>query len=162
MNEPRTVFTVAKDFDFECAHILEKGCNAACANTIHGHSYKATIAITANRLNEQGMVFDFSLFNETIRVWREHMDHALVIPVSREAEFVSLSGNVHCMEENPTAENFALMLMTDVERMIDKLGVERKLGGNSIVSVAITIWETAKCRAIVTRIYPTNNEQGEE
>jgi 6-pyruvoyltetrahydropterin/6-carboxytetrahydropterin synthase len=162
MSRPRkTTYTVSKDFDFECAHILEKGCNAACADTIHGHSYKATIHVTTNQLNAQGMVFDFSTFSDVINTWRSMMDHALVIPQKREGEFPTLSGKIHLFEQNPTAENFALMLLHDVEVLIDVLIGQSKLEQNSIVSVATTVWETAKCRATVVRNYEENNDEGQ-
>lgn len=159
MSKPRTTYTVSKDFDFECAHILEKGCNAACADTIHGHSYKATISVTANQLNVQGMVFDFSAFSEVITLWRNTMDHALILPQKREKEFPTLSGKIHIFEENPTAENFALLLLRDVELLIDAMGEQNKLEHHSIVAVSITIWETAKCRATVTRTYQENIDE---
>lgn len=159
MNKPRTTYTVSKDFDFECAHILEKGCNAACANTIHGHSYKATISVTTNQLNAQGMVFDFSAFSGVITLWRDMLDHALVLPRKRAEEFPTLSGKIFLFEENPTAENFALLLLHDVELLIDAMGEQNKLERNSIVAVSITIWETAKCRATVVRTYEESHDE---
>lgn len=160
MSKPRKLtYTVSKDFDFECAHILEKGCNAACSNTIHGHSYKATISVTANQLNAQGMVFDFSAFSDVINTWRAMMDHALIIPQKREKEFPTLSGRIHYFEQNPTAENFALMLLRDVEVLMDSLGEQNKLEPNSIVAISTTVWETAKCRATVVNNYEENDNE---
>jgi 6-pyruvoyltetrahydropterin/6-carboxytetrahydropterin synthase len=77
---------------------------------LHGHNGLAVITIEAQKLNDLGMVMDFSEIKATLSKWiDETLDHRMllhkddpILPHLRE-----LKEPVYVMNDNPTAENIA-------------------------------------------------------
>ena len=95
------------------------------------------IVIEASRLNDRGMVLDFSEIKRVVAGWiDEHLDHKMLlrrddpaVPLLRE-----LGEELYLMDDNPTAENIARLIF-DVA------------AAEGFPVVEVTFWETAACRA---------------
>jgi 6-pyruvoyltetrahydropterin/6-carboxytetrahydropterin synthase len=77
---------------------------------VHGHNAKAEITVRAGRLDQRGVVEDFSRIGETIKSWIDgNLDHRMLLrrddplvePLSAQGEPLFL------MDVNPTAEAIA-------------------------------------------------------
>lgn len=117
------MFTIRKKKKFEMAHKLASSYSVECQQ-IHGHSYIAEIFISAEKVNEDGMVIDFKLLNEVVNPIINQFDHKLVIFNGDLAEALVTEKMVE-LPFNPTAELMAewfavkikegLELLTEVE-----------------------------------------------
>jgi 6-pyruvoyltetrahydropterin/6-carboxytetrahydropterin synthase len=129
------MFRVTREIDFCYGHRL-LDYQGKCEH-LHGHNGRALITMEASRLDDQGMVLDFSEIKRTISLWiDEHLDHRMllhrddpVVPLLAGAGEPMLLLNV-----NPTAENIA--------RLICQVATDQ---GYPVVEVRL--WETSRCFA---------------
>jgi len=88
-------YILRKDFFFESAHWLPFVAEDHKCRRTHGHSYRYTIELSSNKLDEKGMVVDYKEIshcaNGTITIV---LDHKLL------NEYI----------ENPTAENICIYI----------------------------------------------------
>jgi len=127
------MYTITKRFEFEASHKLKLTYESPCSN-IHGHSYKVEITVCSNKLNEDGMVMDFSELNQ-LKDWvMENWDHATIIQESMITDgMLKEFGKLFPFPlPNVTAEYMALYLHDIAKDMFDKSGDE----------IIITIYET--------------------
>lgn len=104
---------ISKIFNFEMAHVL-KNYDGACKN-IHGHSYKLTVTVSGEPLNnptspKNGMLIDFGILKSIVKTSVVDVyDHALVILKGHKEDFLSEEGmkNLKVIESDfqPTSEN---------------------------------------------------------
>ena len=52
---------IRKLFKFEGSHIVRNCTSDRCSHSLHGHSYKVELFLTADHLDNAGMVVDFGL-----------------------------------------------------------------------------------------------------
>lgn len=117
---------VTKIFDFETAHALW-GYDGKCRN-IHGHSYKLTVSITGDIIDDvnevkNGMIIDFGDLKKIIKsAVVEDFDHALLVngktPHAKYAEVESGFSKIMLCDYQPTCEN---MLVDMVDRILKVL-----------------------------------------
>ena len=87
------MFEIEIDRTFSAAHQL-KGYDGDCRN-MHGHNYKVTVTVLADKLNEVGIALDFKLLKSALdEIIKEYDHHNL----SELAEFQAI---------NPTSEVLA-------------------------------------------------------
>ena len=99
---------------------------------LHGHNARAVITLESDRLDELGMVEDFSNLKQLVWNWLDNeIDHTLllhkddpVLPVLRAA-----GERVRVTECNPTAEHIARMIFDYV-------------ADRGFPVVDVTLWET--------------------
>ncbi len=129
------MFSVTRQFTFCYGHRLfdYKGkCHA-----LHGHNARVQVTVSLDRLNSQGMVFDFSELKKSIGTWiDEHWDHRTLlweddplVPVLQAAD-----QPLFLLESNPTAELLAKRLFLVAQ---EKGFPVRK----------VKFWETENCFA---------------
>lgn len=112
------------DYDGKCRHL-------------HGHNGRAVITLEAERLDELGMVVDFSRLKRTVGDWIDQtLDHQMLLhrddPV---LPFLRQQGEpIFVMDVNPTAENIARLIFEQAVRL-----------GFPVVEVSL--WETENCFA---------------
>lgn len=97
---------------FDSAHKLEDSddlVTKACAR-LHGHTYAVKITVSADKLNNAGMVVDFKAIKQLVDV----LDHRYINDVFSERG----------INLQPTAENIAVFLCEAIESEL-KLTVER-------------------------------------
>ena len=129
------MFRVTREIDFCYGHRL-MNYDGKC-KYLHGHNGRAIIAIEAPKLDERGMVLDFSDIKRVVSTWiDENLVHRMLL--QRNDPFVKvlqdLNEPVFLMDENPTAENIA--------KLIHEFTASR---GFPVVETHL--WETPHCFA---------------
>lgn len=129
------MFRVTREIDFCYGHRL-LNYNGKCKH-LHGHNGRAIIAIEAEKLDERGMVLDFSDIKRVVAGWiDDNLDHRMLL--QRDDPYVKifqdLGEPLYLMDENPTAENIA--------RLIHEFTASR---GFPVVETHL--WETPHCFA---------------
>lgn len=111
-------FTLKTILDFAAAHSL-RGYDGDCAK-LHGHNWKVEVQVCGNRLNEIGMLIDFKKIKLHAKQAVEELDHTF------------LNDHPHFQRVNPTAENIAQYLYTEMAKRIETEDIKMH---------SITIWE---------------------
>ena len=126
------MYSIRKKFNFEGAHILSSAYSKECKDHIHGHSYIVEVFISANNLNEYGMVIDFKKLTEIVNPIIKQWDHALLVHEQGLKIHKDIADIIVLF--NPTAENMAKYLF---ELIYEKLDID-------ITQLKIRVHETAK------------------
>ncbi len=129
------MFTITKEVYFCYGHRLMN--HPGKCRHIHGHSVKAAITVKASRLDDQGMVCDFSDIKLLAQTYiDEHFDHNLllykddpIIPLLQSAGEKYLA-----LDQHPTAETLSKLLFKHFQTQ-----------GFDILKVAL--WETSSAYA---------------
>lgn len=69
------MFELVKEFRFEAAHTLNRAVGTEGSRRIHGHSYRAVVAIRGRADPATGMVVDLGLFEAALETARDGLDH---------------------------------------------------------------------------------------
>ena len=69
------MFELSKQFRFEAAHTLERVIGADGSRRVHGHSYRAEVAVRGVPDPKTGMIVDLGLFDLSLQTVREGLDH---------------------------------------------------------------------------------------
>ena len=129
------MFRVTREIDFCYGHRLlnyEGKCRY-----LHGHNGRAVISIEGEKLDDRGMVLDFSDIKKSVSVWiDDNLDHRMIlnradpiVPILQE-----MGEPVYLIDENPTAENIAKLIFEQT-RLLD------------VPIVEVRLWETPRCYA---------------
>lgn len=106
------MFTIRKQFKFECAHKLHQAFSKGCVEQIHGHSYIVEVYLRSPTLDLSGMVMDFGELKELVGEYFKRWDHSLILnreDVNRDNEEIlrEFNKNLRIVDWNPTAEEMA-------------------------------------------------------
>jgi 6-pyruvoyltetrahydropterin/6-carboxytetrahydropterin synthase len=129
------VFRVTREIDFCYGHRL-LNYDGKC-KYLHGHNGRAVIAIEAARLDERGMVLDFSDIKNVVSRWiDENLDHRMLLHRDDPAVSVlrELGEPVFLLDMNPTAENIAKLIFDFT-------------ASKGFPIVEARLWETPRCFA---------------
>lgn len=129
------MFRVTRQIDFCYGHRL-LNYDGKC-RYLHGHNGRAVIVIQADRLDDRGMVLDFSDIKRVVSGWiDENLDHRMILHRDDPAipMLQKLGEPMFLMDTNPTAENIA--------RLIFNVTAEH---GFPILEARL--WETPNCYA---------------
>ena len=129
------MFHVTREIDFCYGHRLlnyEGKCRY-----LHGHNGRAVISIEGEKLDDRGMVLDFSDIKKSVSAWIDkNLDHRMIlnradpiVPILQE-----MGEPVYLIDENPTAENIAKLIFEQT-RLQD------------VPIVEVRLWETPRCFA---------------
>lgn len=140
--------TVMKQIRFCAGHRLV-GHEGKCAN-LHGHNYTAQIFVTGQQTDELGRIVDFSVINRLFKGWiDEHWDHGMLIWDQDEEAIQAVQSmsrhRLFCMPYNPTAENMARFLLTEVAPELVS-----QIEGYFVQVTKVVIWETETSSAEVS------------
>jgi len=69
------MFELSKEFRFDCAHTLERVVGTEPSRRIHGHSYRAEVALRGTPDRTTGMVMDLGLFERALETAKDGLDH---------------------------------------------------------------------------------------
>lgn len=70
---------IRKLFKGEGAHIVRNCSTNRCKKSIHGHSFQIEIFLTSDKLDNGGMIVDFSLIKKSIGQWIDSFDHCMLL-----------------------------------------------------------------------------------
>lgn len=129
------MFSVTREISFCYGHRLLEY-DGKCRH-LHGHNGKAVITLTADSLDQLGMVMDFTRLKQIVGGWIDsQLDHKMLLhredPI---LAFLHRQGEpVFVMDVNPTAENIA--------RLIFDFAVKEGFPVSEV-----KLWETDTCFA---------------
>ncbi len=129
------MYRVTRQIDFCYGHRLlnyEGKCRY-----LHGHNGRVFIVIEAARLDQRGMVTDFSDIKDVMKEWIDtNLDHRMILHRDDPAvpALQELGEPLYLLDCNPTAENIARVIF-EVARQHGFPVVETRL------------WETPNCYA---------------
>ncbi|MCK5871209.1 MAG: 6-carboxytetrahydropterin synthase [Methylococcales bacterium] len=129
------MFIITKEIYFCYGHRLMN--HAGKCRHLHGHSVKASIAIKADQLNQDGMVCDFSEVKACVETYvDQHLDHNFLLHKDDPIIPLLKAQNERFMaiDEHPTAEVLSKMIFQYIKQQgfhVDQ----------------VTLWETASANA---------------
>ena len=89
------MFEVRVEADFAAAHFL-RDYNGKCEN-LHGHNYKVYAHVRGEKLNEGGMLMDFTQLKGALRTVCKSIDHTNL-------------NDLEIFDQNPSAERNAMFI----------------------------------------------------
>jgi 6-pyruvoyltetrahydropterin/6-carboxytetrahydropterin synthase len=72
------MWEVTKSFYFDAAHTLSGTTLGATAEEVHGHSFRAEVAVEGTPDPATGMVLDLGRLDEAVAAMRKRLDHKLL------------------------------------------------------------------------------------
>jgi 6-pyruvoyltetrahydropterin/6-carboxytetrahydropterin synthase len=124
------MFQVTKEIHFCYGHRLLN--YAGKCRYFHGHNGKIEVQLSAEKLDDKGMVRDFTEIKQVLQTWvDEALDHRMILNAKdplRET-LIKAGEPVVSIDANPTAENIAKLIYDTA-----------KSKGLPVTSV--TLWET--------------------
>lgn len=128
------MFEVRVTADFAAAHFL-KDYNGKCEN-LHGHNYKVYAHVRGNKLNEGGMLLDFTKLKSALRLVCKKLDHTNL-------------NDFDYFEQNPSAERIAKYIYEQIIQLLLKDGIDisYKNQTEDAFLYAIDVFETDTSRA---------------
>lgn len=66
---------LCKQFRFDSAHTLKREVETASSRRIHGHSYRAEVAVRGLPDAESGMLIDLGVVEQSLASMRQSLDH---------------------------------------------------------------------------------------
>lgn len=121
-------------------HLHESKCRNA-----HGHQYIVYIHATADQLDSIGRIIDFSVLKELIGGWLdEFWDHGFLV-WDQDTEMIKALGMIdgqktYKLPYNPTAENMACFLLTEICPAVLKT--------TGVTVTKVEVWETENCYGV--------------
>lgn len=129
------MFRVTREIDFCYGHRL-LDYSGKCRH-LHGHNGRAVIVIESPKLDDRGMVLDFSDIKRVVSAWiDENLDHRMILRRDDPAvaALEKLGEPLFLIDQNPTAENIAKLIHDFTAKQ-----------GFPIVETHL--WETPRCFA---------------
>lgn len=128
------MFEVRVEADFAAAHFL-RDYNGKCEN-LHGHNYKVYAHVRGEKLNEGGMLMDFTQLKGALRTVCKSIDHTNL-------------NDLEIFDQNPSAERIAMFIYNGIIVECKKNGVDLsdEPGKTTPVLFAVDVFETDTSRA---------------
>jgi 6-pyruvoyltetrahydropterin/6-carboxytetrahydropterin synthase len=114
------MFEVSVEHTFAAGHAL-RNYRGKCEN-VHGHNYRVQVLVRGDKLDDIGMLADFTVLKKLLREVSEPMDHVFINDLPPFTEL------------NPTAENMAWYIWTKMQE-----GLKLQ---NSVEIAEVKVWET--------------------
>jgi 6-pyruvoyltetrahydropterin/6-carboxytetrahydropterin synthase len=130
------MYVVAREIRFCYGHRL-LNYDGKC-RFLHGHNGRAVITLASNRLDDLGMVVDFSHIKRVVNTWIDaNLDHKLLLhkddPI---LPLLKAQGEPYfLLDVNPTAENIARLIF-------------EYAASQGFPVVEVKLWETDDCFAV--------------
>jgi 6-pyruvoyltetrahydropterin/6-carboxytetrahydropterin synthase len=105
------MYRVTREIDFCYGHRL-LNYDGKC-RFLHGHNGRAVITIEATRLDDRGMVLDFSDIKQVVARWiDDNLDHRMLLHRDDPAVpmLQAMNEPMYLLDTNPTAENIARLI----------------------------------------------------
>ena len=131
------MFEVRVEADFSAAHFL-RDYNGKCEN-LHGHNYKVYAHVKGPKLNEGGMLMDFTKIKGALRKICKELDHTNLNDFS-------------VFDQNPSAERIAMYIYDGIIEECKKEGQDLTKSSDldKAYLYCIDVFETDTSRARYT------------
>ena len=113
------MYTISVEKHFDAAHAL-RGYKGKC-ETLHGHRFRVVAKISATKLNDIGLAYDFTELKAKLKVIVNKFDHT------------TLNDNPPFDKMNPSSENIARTIYEELKISLKEAPVELK---------AVQVWES--------------------
>jgi 6-pyruvoyltetrahydropterin/6-carboxytetrahydropterin synthase len=121
------MYEIIVEQSFEAAHFL-RGYQGKCEN-VHGHRYTIKLRLRAGKLNDIGLVYDFSDVKRHLKGILARFDHTLLNDIT---PFDRI---------NPSAENISRTIYDELKT---------KLAGEPVTIAAVEAWENPQQGIVYT------------
>lgn len=131
------MFEVRVTADFSAAHFL-KDYHGKCEN-LHGHNYKVYAHVKGSKLNEGGMLLDFTQLKGSLREVCKKLDHTNL-------------NDLEVFMQNPSAERIAMYIYNQIVSDLRSKGIDLSYqeGKEDAWLYAVDVFETDTSRARYT------------
>ena len=128
------MFEVRVTADFAAAHFL-RDYNGKCEN-LHGHNYKVYAHVRGPKLNEGGMLLDFSRLKAALRAVCKQLDHTNL-------------NDLPVFDQNPSAERIAMYIYDGIISYLQNDGIDLSYseGKTEPALYCVDVFETDTSRA---------------
>ncbi|PAF41774.1 6-carboxytetrahydropterin synthase [Helicobacter sp. 11S02596-1] len=128
-------------FGFCASHMVRNCTSKRCSTSIHGHNYKVEVFIGARSLDRAGMVLDFGIFKNQIADFIDGFDHAHHFWDQEDPDFIDFilknSARYVKLSVNPSAENYALLLLFFIDKILQATEFNNAEGDINVTSVRV-------------------------
>lgn len=143
---------IRKLFKFEGSHIVRNCTSDRCSHSLHGHSYKVELFLTADHLDNAGMVVDFGLlgnFKELVDLF----DHTHLLWSKDNEIYKSFIKSINdrwiILPCNPSAEMLASMFFACFTAILGNTKFNNGEGDIRVKSVRVHETDTGYAEADV-------------
>lgn len=128
------MFEVRVEADFAAAHFL-RDYHGKCEN-LHGHNYKVFAHVRGRKLNEGGMLLDFTQLKSALKQVCKKLDHTNL-------------NDMEIFEQNPSAERIAMFIFDSIIKITQENGINLAFfeGKEDAWLYAVDVFETDRNRA---------------
>ncbi len=128
------MFEVRVETDFAAAHFL-RDYHGKCEN-LHGHNYKVYAHVRGSKLNEGGMLLDFTQLKAALKSVCAKLDHTNL-------------NDMPYFDQNPSAERIAKFIYDETLRLAKDSGLDLGYvhGKEDAYLSAVDVFETDRNRA---------------
>ena len=127
------MYEVRVEADFAAAHFL-KDYHGKCEN-LHGHNYKVYAHVRGDRLDEGGMLLDFTELKSSLRKVCGLLDHKNL-------------NDFDCFKQNPSAERIASFIAENILEDIPAL-IKKDTGNAHLYAIDVFETDTSRARYIL-------------
>ena len=127
------MYEVRVEADFAAAHFL-KDYHGMCEN-LHGHNYKVYAHVRGDRLDEGGMLLDFTELKASLRKVCGLLDHKNL-------------NDFDCFKQNPSAERIASFIAENILEDIPAL-IKKDTGNAHLYAIDVFETDTSRARYIL-------------
>lgn len=107
---------ISKEFKLPIGHRLS--CHPGLCANFHGHNIRIIVGLKSKKLNENGMIMDFSTLKKKVSPILDELDHALILNKNDVKLFNTIEGENYfnrnfktiSLPFEPTAENLSRYL----------------------------------------------------
>ena len=114
---------IRKLYRFEASHIVRNCSSDRCKYSVHGHSFRCELLLTADRLDRGQMVYDFGLLKGGVKDFLDGFDHASLFWDKEEASYIKAmkdnSKRWVSLPVSPTAEQLSRVIFVAAQALLD-------------------------------------------
>jgi 6-pyruvoyltetrahydropterin/6-carboxytetrahydropterin synthase len=129
-----------RKLEFDAAHRIIN--HESKCKLLHGHRYVLEASFVAKNLDKIGRVIDFGVIKEVLGNWIDkNLDHNTILSIEDKKLGEKISSEtkqkIYYLKENPTAENIAKHILSDICPKIFK--------SKKVKCIKIRLYETPNC-----------------
>lgn len=153
---------IRKLFKVEGAHLVRNCSTRRCSRSTHGHSATIEVFLESDRLDNGGMVVDFSLLKKEVHDFIDSFDHSLSLWSKESKEYLEKqlewSERTILLPFTPSAENYSLMFLYGIDKIIRNTQFNNGEGNIEVKSVRYHETTTGYAEAFYDDLYMCNYE----